>query len=240
MSGIFTNIYLYHRNFLTMNFIKYLCIFVISFSLFFCGGTSFLKTEKTISPVTEDFPILLKIESSKDISIYRYTSPSKLDLSYSSVVLDPIAINSDHFDPKMTPLIEKIKFSMADSLKKKLDQNTIPVSENGSESTARISLFLSSVKLKPESLKPWNFLPLSALVTATVYVAGYNSKSLDLLIECKITNSETNELITKDLIILSSDKFRNKNRTLEIFNILGNKALDQIFKGSILPIVFKK
>jgi hypothetical protein len=41
---------------------------------------------------------------------------------------------------------------------------------------------------------------------------------------------------SKDVIILSSDKFRNKNKTLEIFTFMNNKALDQIFNLSILPI----
>ncbi len=144
--------------------------------------------------MAEEFPILTKVESPKDISIYRYTNPSLDDFSFSSVLLDPIVINPDHFDPKMTPLIDKLKSSVLDSLKKKLNQNSITETEDRSEKTVRISLSLSSVKIKPEGLKPWNFLPLSALVTATVYVASYNTKSLYLHIECKITHSETNEI----------------------------------------------
>ena len=215
---------------------RILLIFLIPFSIIFCGGNRLIKSEKNQPFISEDFPKLTKIESPKDTIIYRYMNPNLQEYTFSSVLLDPISINQNQIDPKITPTIDKITVMVEESIKSKLAQKSIKASDDKSESTARVSVFISEAKIKPDGIKPWNLLPLSALITATVYIAGYNSKTIDLLIECKITNSETNELLSKDVIILSSDKFRNKNKTLEIFTFMNNKALDQIFNLSILPI----
>jgi hypothetical protein len=222
-----------------LSFRKYIFIIFVNFFFLFCGGSKFLKTEKVHPNYIEDSPVLTKMEGSKDILIYRYSNQNIKESHYSSVILDPISINQNQIDPKFTPMIDKITNIVESSLKNKLAQKSISTTEEVSDTTARISIFVSAAKIKPEGIKPWNLLPLSALITASVYVAGYNPKSIDLLMECKITNSESNELLTKDIITLSSDKFRNKNKTLEIFTIMNNKVLDQIFNLSILPIFNK-
>ncbi len=218
---------------------RYIIVILVNFFFLFCGGSKFLKSDKVHPNYIEESPVLTKMEGSKDIIIYRYSNQNIKESYFSSVLLDPISINQNQIDPKISPTIDKIINIVESSLKNKLAQKSISITEEASESTARISIFISAAKIKPEGIKPWNLLPLSALITASVYVAGYNPKSIDLLMECKITNSESNELLTKDVITLSSDKFRNKNKTLEIFTFMNNKALDQIFNLSILPIFNK-
>ena len=222
-----------------LSFRNFIFIIFVNFFFLFCGGSKFLKTEKVHPNYIEESPVLTKMEGSKDIIIYRYSNQNIKEAYFSSVVLDPISINQDQIDPKFTPMIDKITNIVESSLKNKLTQKSISITESASESTARISIFISAAKIKPEGIKPWNLLPLSALITATVYVAGYNSKSIDLLMECKITNSESNELLSKDVIILSSDKFRNKNKTLDVFSLMSNKAVDELFDFSIHPLINK-
>ena len=218
---------------------RFLLILLIPFSFLFCGGNRLIKSEKNQPFILEEFPKLTKIESSKEILIYRYLNPNLQDYIFSSVLLDPISINQNQIDPKITPTIDKITAMVEESIKNKLAQKSIKASEVISESTARVSVSISAAKIKHDGIKPWNLLPLSALITATVYVAGYNSKTIDLLMECKITNSETNELLSKDVITISSDKFRNKNKTLDVFSLMSNKALDELFNLSIHPIFNK-
>ena len=218
---------------------RILLILLIPFSIVFCGGNRLFKSEKNQPFILEEFPKLTKIESSKDILIYRYMNPNLQEYTFSSVLLDPISINQNQIDPKITPTIDKITAMVEESIKSKLAQKSIKASDGISESTARVSVLISGAKIKPDGIKPWNLLPLSALITATVYVAGYNSKTIDLLMECKITNSETNELLSKDVITISSDKFRNKNKTLDVFSLMSNKALDELFNLSIHPIFNK-
>lgn len=218
---------------------RILLILLIHFSIVFCGGNRFLKSEKNQPLISEEFPKLTKIESPKDTIIYRYMNPNLQDYTFSSVLLDPVSINQNQIDPKITPTIDKITIMVEESIKAKLAQKSIRASDGTSESTARVSVFISAAKIKPDGIKPWNLLPLSALITATIYVAGYNSKTIDLLMECKITNSETNELLSKDVITISSDKFRNKNKTLDVFSLMSNKALDELFNLSIHPIFNK-
>ncbi len=218
---------------------RILLILLIPFSIVFCGGNRLFKSEKNQPFILEEFPKLTKIESSKDILIYRYMNPNLQEYTFSSVLLDPISINQNQIDPKITPTIDKITAMVEESIKSKLAQKSIKSSDGISERTARVSVLISGAKIKPDGIKPWNLLPLSALITATVYVAGYNSKTIDLLMECKITNSETNELLSKDVITISSDKFRNKNKTLDVFSLMSNKALDELFNLSIHPIFNK-
>lgn len=218
---------------------RILLILLIPFSIVFCGGNRLFKSEKNQPFISEEFPKLTKIESSKDILIYRYMNPNLQEYTFSSVLLDPISINQNQIDPKITPTIDKITAMVEESIKSKLAQKSIKSSDGISERTARVSVLISGAKIKPDGIKPWNLLPLSALITATVYVAGYNSKTIDLLMECKITNSETNELLSKDVITISSDKFRNKNKTLDVFSLMSNKALDELFNLSIHPIFNK-
>jgi hypothetical protein len=218
---------------------RILLILLIPFSIIFCGGNRLIKSEKNQPFISEEFPKLTKIESSKDTIIYRYMNPNLQEYTFSSVLLDPISINQNQIDPKITPTIDKITVMVEESIKSKLAQKSIKSSDGISESTARVSVLITGVKIKPDGIKPWNLLPLSALITATIYVAGYNSKTIDLLMECKITNSETNELLSKDVITISSDKFRNKNKTLDVFSLMSDKALDELFNLSIHPIFNK-
>ena len=77
-----------------------------------------------------------------------------------------------------------------------------------------------------------NFTPIGLAVNGAAYAAGVNAKTPALVIENKITDSQTNQLLGEGLITIQGESFRTGSGSVEAFTEMAKKAVRQALQLS--------
>jgi hypothetical protein len=75
------------------------------------------------------------------------------------------------------------------------------------------------------SLQPWNFTPIGLAANAAAYAAGVNAKTPALIIESKITDSQSGQILGEGLITIQGESFRTGSGSVEAFTDMAKKAV---------------
>jgi hypothetical protein len=96
----------------------------------------------------------------------------------------------------------------------------------------RISVGITGAEASANSLQPWNFTPIGLAANAAAYAAGFNAKTPALVIENKITDSQSNQLLGEGLIIVEGESFRTASASVDSFVEMAKKAVAASLKIS--------
>jgi hypothetical protein len=160
-------------------------------------------------------PVVNPPEGSK---IHRYRNPAIQPGAYTSVIIEPIQINeAPDTDNKIPPgAISETKAALADTLKSMAAQRATVVTEPG-PGVARIALSISGAELEGEKLRPRNLLPISAILKIAAAATGNSSQQAVLIIEAKITDSVSGDLIAAGVNTIKGESFRGDAKTTQEF-----------------------
>jgi len=186
-----------------------------------CSNAPKLATEQM--PRTGFLPDYSLLEPSKsdnpDVRVWRYRLPGiNLYASYKEVIIDPIFINQRASVNSGQELIGKAIAALQVSLVEaaKARGNVKIVSKPG-PGVLRVSVGITGAEISADNLQPWDFTPVGMTLTAATYAAGVNSKTPALLIETKITDSQSNQLLGEDLFTIRGDSFRTSSESVDSF-----------------------
>lgn len=90
---------------------------------------------------------------------------------------------------------------------------------------AILSVGITGAELSNDSLKAWNYTPIGLAVNAAAYASGVNAKTLAMLVESKITDSQTNEVISEALATIEGESFRTGAGSVESLTEMAKKAV---------------
>jgi hypothetical protein len=190
-----------------------------------CSNTPKLASEAMPkSGFLPNYSVLVPMATSEaDTRIWRYRKAGVNPGSYTGVILDPIYLNQNATKEVTADAINQAKVALQDSMVSAVNSrgNIKIVNQPGPGST--------------DSLQPWNFTPIGLALNAAAYAGGVNSKTPAMLVESKITDSQSKEVIGEGLVTIQGESFRTGGGSVESFVSMAKKVVKVAMETSADP-----
>ena len=72
----------------------------------------------------------------------------------------------------------------------------------------------------------WNFTPIGLATNAAAYAGGMNSKTPALVVENKITNSQSKEFIGGGVVTVQGESFRLESSSVKAFQDMAKRIVN--------------
>ncbi|MBF0282239.1 MAG: DUF3313 domain-containing protein [Zetaproteobacteria bacterium] len=200
------------------------CILVFSG----CGThtTTASVSDKAQTGFIPDYSVLQPVKSAEGTQLFRYQKPGVRRGNYSAIIIEPILINQTQADEKITPeVIQQTQQELDKVVREHIAKTGFKIVSDAGPGVARVAIAISGAEVDNEGLKPRNLIPISAAITAVSYLIDKQSKMPVLLVECKITDSQSNDLLRAGVMTIKGDTFRNESDTTTAFLHLAQQAV---------------
>jgi hypothetical protein len=200
--------------------------FITTLSLGNYAGAESVASGQVASGFIPDYSLLQPVKSPEGTKISRYQNPDVNEESYTAIIIEPIFINQAHVDEKLTPeIVEQTRQTLNQAIRDHIGKTRFNIASEPGPGVARVAIAISGAELDNEGLKPRNLMPISAAIKAVSFLAGKNSKIPVLLIESKITDSQSDALLRAGMITINGETFRNESDTTAAFQRLAQQAV---------------
>ena len=190
------------------------------------ADTALMQADKPESGFFSDYSLLKPVNGSKDTKVFRYTSTKFDPSNYKSVIIDSVVINQSSVDDKITTdIIEKTRLTLEENIKQKVTQFLALTQTAGAE-TLKVNISISGADLATEGFKVRNLLPISAVLKLASKATNKDKNTAVLLIESKVTDSQTGELLKGTMVTISSESFRDADEAGQEFENLAKKVVE--------------
>ena len=143
-----------------------------------------------------------------------------------SVILDPIYLNQNATKEISPEVINQAQIALQDSIVSAVNsRGNIKIVNQPGPGVARISVGITGAESSADSLQPWNFTPIGLAMNAAAYAGGVNSKTPAMLVESKITDSQSKEVIGEGLVTIQGESFRTGGGSVESFVAMAKKVV---------------
>ena len=203
-----------------------------------CSNTPKLASQPMPkSGFLSNYSVLVPIATSDaDARIWRYRKAGINPGTYTAVILDPIYLNQNATKEISPDAINQAKLALQDSMVSAINsRGNIKIVNQPGPGVARISVGITGAESSADSLQPWNFTPIGLAMNAAAYAGGVNSKTPAMLVESKITDSQTNEVIGEGLVTIQGDSFRTGGGSVESFVGMAKKVVRVALETSADP-----
>ena len=203
-----------------------------------CSNAPKLATESMPrSGYLPDYSILVPIATSvPDARIWRYRVSDVNPGTYTAVILDPIYLNQNATQDVSAQSIAKAKAALQASMIEAVNnRGTIRIVTKPGPGVARVSVGITGAESSADSLQPWNFTPIGLALNAAAYAGGVNAKTPALLVESKITDSQSNRLLGEGLVTVQGDSFRTAGGSVDSFIAMAKTVVKVAMEASADP-----
>lgn len=184
-----------------------------------------------------DYSLLVPVSTGDaDTKVWRYRISNVDPGSYTAVILDPIYLNQSATKDVSADSINKAKAALQASMIEAVNaRGNIKIVTKPGPGVARVSVGITGAESSTDSLQPWNFTPIGLAMNAAAYAGGVNSKTPALLVESKITDSKTNQLLGEGLITVQGESFRTSAGSADSFIAMAKKVVRTAMETSANP-----
>ena len=190
------------------------------------ADTALMQADKPESGFFSDYSLLKPVNGPKDTKVFRYTSTKFDPSNYKSVIIDSVLINQSSVDDKITSdIIEKTRLTLEENVKQKVTQ-FLALTQTAGAQTLKVNISISGADLATEGFKVRNLLPISAVLKLASKATNKDKKTAVLLIESKVTDSQTGELLKGTIVTISSESFRDNDEAGQEFENLAKKVVE--------------
>jgi hypothetical protein len=210
----------------------------IAVLLIACSNAPKLATESMPrSGYLPDYSILVPIATSvPDARIWRYRVSDVNPGAYTAVILDPIYLNQNATQDVSAQSIAKAKAALQASMVEAVNnRGTIRIVTKPGPGVARVSVGITGAESSADSLQPWNFTPIGLALNAAAYAGGVNAKTPALLVESKITDSQSNKLLGEGLVTVQGESFRTAGGSVDSFIAMAKTVVKVAMEASADP-----
>lgn len=174
--------------------------------------------------------------SEADTRIWRFRKADVNPGAYTAVILDPIYLNQNATKEISPEVINQAQIALQDSMVNAINsRGNIKIVNQPGPGVARISVGITGAESSADSLQPWNFTPIGLAMNAAAYAGGVNSKTPAMLVESKITDSQTREVIGEGLVTIQGESFRTGGGSVESFVAMAKKVVKVAMETSADP-----
>ena len=171
-----------------------------------------------------------------DTRAWRYRKAGVNPGAYTAVIMDPIYLNQNATKEVSLESINSAKNALQESMIEAVNaRGNIRIVTTPGPGVARISVGITGAESSADYLKPWNFTPIGLAMNAAAFAGGVNAKTPALLIESKITDSQSKELLGEGLITVQGESFRTAGGSVDAFVAMAKKAVRAALETSANP-----
>lgn len=169
--------------------------------------------------------------------IWRYRKAGINPNAYTAVIVDPIYLNQSQFTSEITPqVVAQTKRALEMSMREAVEaRRGLRIVTQPGPGVVRISVGITGAEVSADGLKPWNFTPIGLAANAAAYASGVNSKTPALVIESKITDSQSKDFIGGGVITLEGETFRTGSGSVASFEEMAKRAVKLAMEVSANP-----
>jgi hypothetical protein len=203
-----------------------------------CSNTPKLASEPMPrSGFLPDYSLLIPMYTSvQDVRIWRYRISGVNPGSYNAVILDPIYLNQNATKDVSAESIANAKATLQASMVESVNaRGNLKIVTKSGPGVVRVSVGITGAESSNDYLKPWNFTPIGLATNAAAYAGGVNAKTPALLVESKITDSQSNKLLGEGLVTVQGDSFRTASGSVDSFIGMAKKAVQAAMESSANP-----
>lgn len=203
-----------------------------------CSNTPKLASEPMPrSGFLPDYSLLVPMYTSvQDVRIWRYRISGVNPGSYNAVILTPIYLNQNATKDVSAEAIANAKATLQASMVESVNaRGNIQIVTKPGPGVARVSVGITGAESSNDYLKPWNFTPIGLATNAAAYAGGVNAKTPALLVESKITDSQSNKLLGEGLVTVQGESFRTASGSVDSFIGMAKKAVKAAMESSANP-----
>jgi len=203
-----------------------------------CSNAPKLATESMPkSGYLPDYSILVPMATIvPDARIWRYRISGVNPDSYTAVILDPIYLNQGATKDVSAESIAKAKTALQASMIEAVNtRGNIKIVTMPGPGVARLSVGITGAESSADSLQPWNFTPIGLALNAAAYAGGVNAKTPALLVESKITDSQSNKLLGEGLVTIQGESFRTAGGSVDSFIAMAKAVVKVAMEASANP-----
>jgi len=171
---------------------------------------------------------LQPVESPEEgVSVYRYKNPNVNMSQYNAVIIEPVVIyqtaDADAAGNGLTPeVLFKVRQQITQNIRADVAKRAKVVTEPG-PGVANVSIAITGAQTLTDGFKPTDLIPVRAVLTVASKATGLDEKNAMLVIEAKVNDSQSGELIGQALYTVSGESFRMETSSVEAFEKLANK-----------------
>ena len=190
--------------------------------------SGFLPNYRLLQPVTN---------TPEGTRIWRYRKAGINPNTYTAVIVDPIYLNQTQFTNEITPqVLAQTKRALEMSMREAVEgRRGLRIVTQPGPGVARISVGITGAEISADGLKPWNFTPIGLAANAAAYASGVNSKTPALVIESKITDSQSKDFIGGGVITIEGETFRTGSGSIASFEEMAKRAVKLAMEVSANP-----
>ena len=207
----------------------------VAISLFSCSNAPPMMTQSMPqSGFLPNYSLLQLVPNTPDgTRVWRYRNEAVNPNTYKAVLLDPIYLNQTPTQNITAESLLQAKITLQDSMVQAvMSKGDMRIVTKPGPGVVRISVGITGAEASANSLQPWNFTPIGLAANAAAYAAGANAKTPALVIENKITDSQSNQLLGEGLITVEGDSFRTASASVDSFVEMAKKAVAASLKLS--------
>lgn len=184
-----------------------------------------------------DYSVLVPMSTSEsDTRIWRYRKAGVNPGSYTAVILDPIYLNQNATREVTADAIIQAKVALQASMVEAINsRGNIKIVNQPGPGVARISVGITGAESSSDTLQPWNFTPIGLALNAAAYAGGVNSKTPAMVVESKITDSQSKEVIGEGLVTVQGESFRTSGGSVDSFVAMAKKVVKVALETSADP-----
>ena len=219
-------------------FSLYVAIMSFTLAMVACSNTPKLASEPMPrSGFLPNYSLLVPTyTSASDTRIWRYRKEGINPATYNAVILEPIYLNQTATRDVSAESIAKARAALQASMVEAVNaRGNIKIVTQPGPGVVRVSAGITGAESSNDYLKPWNFTPIGLAANAAAFAGGVNAKTPALVVENKITDSRTNEILGMGLVTIQGESFRTSSGSVDSFIAMAQKAVRVALETSANP-----
>jgi hypothetical protein len=205
-----------------------------------CGGGPKVMTERMPeSGFLPNYNVLQVVGNTpKDIRAWRYIKPGIQASSYTAVMIDPVYLNQTDYTKEITPeVIAQTKKILEEAMRQAVQRRSdIKLVDKPGPGVARVAVGITGAELSADGLKPWNFTPIGLAANAAAFATGNNSKTPALVVENRVTDSQTKEFIAGGMVAVQGEPFRLGSSSVGAFQDMTRRIVVFAMESPLKPL----
>lgn len=190
-----------------------------------CSSGVLTESQKSGFLTSSEYNRLSNVGSpAPGVNIYRYVSPDFNRSDWHGIMIDPVilfqtALKGEGNKGLSEETIYETRMIIDDNLRENAARRFNVVDKPG-PGIARLSVAITGAEVEGDGFKPWNAIPVSAVLFAAQKATGLDKKTPMLVVEAKMRNSVTGKIIGEGVYTMSGETFRTESSTPEAFQKL--------------------
>jgi len=209
-------------------------------SLAACSSGPKLMTEKIPeSGFLPNYKVMQPVDNTpKDIRAWRYLKPGLFVSSYTAVMIEPVYLNHREYTKEITPeVIAQTKKILEEAIRQAVSRRgDIKIVNQPGPGVLRVAVTITGAEISADGLRPWNFTPIGLAANANTYAASVNSRTPALVMENRITDSQSREFIAGDMVAVQGEPFRLGSSSVGAFQDMTKRIVVFAMESPLKPL----